>query len=457
MKTIYSKILAMVTLIIVSSCNLDDIESPNAPTVDSFLNDASEADVKLLAVGLEAVMRNDLEFHYQTVSIIGREYLDLTQVDPRYTGELLKGPLDNNGFLTTRAFAAWYKIVQSANLLITAVENSAVGFSDETKNGYYGYANTMKAYALMMVANRQWTNGIRVDVGDGNNLGVFVTYEDALVEVMALLNTANTQLGSADPELGFALSDGFGETGVMVLVGEQMEKETFLMTSGFAKFNRAIAARVAIYQGEKSMALTLLNNSFFDMTADLAIGTHHIFGSGGNDIMNAQFYIPNQDRYMAHDSFVADAEMGDNRLSKVQLFDPEDDPDEGPVTVSFDGLSADYQVVIYSSNTSPIDIVRNEELVLLYAEANIGTNNAEAVAALNVIRNAAGLAAYSGGMTDTKLETEMLAQRRYSLFGEGHRWIDLRRLGRIGEIPLDRAGDNALDAFPTPVTEGGGL
>ena len=93
---------------IISSCSLDEIENPNAPTVDSFSNGASQADIQLLATGLEAIMRSDLAFHYDTVSILGREYYDLSGVDPRYTGEKVKGPLDNNGFLTTRSYAAWY-------------------------------------------------------------------------------------------------------------------------------------------------------------------------------------------------------------------------------------------------------------------------------------------------------------------------------------------------------------
>ncbi len=443
MKSIYNKLFIATILIGLSACTLDEVENPNAPTYGSFLDGASQADCQLLAVGLEAVMRNDLEFHYQTVSIIGREYYDLTGVDPRFTGELLKGPLDNNGFLTTRAYAAWYKIVQSANLVITAVENSAAGFDDATKNGYYGYANTLKAYALSMVANRQYDNGIRIDVSDPDNLGDFVSYSDALTEIMGILNDANTQLGAAGAEFDFPLSAGFSG---------------FDTPDTFAEFNRALAARVAIYQGNKALALTLLGDSFFDLTGDQSVGVSHVFGLTGNDIANAQFYIPNQDRFMAHDSFVADAEAGDSRLSKVQLFDPDDDPDMGPITITFDDLSADYQAVVYSSNTDPIDIIRNEELILLYAEANIGTDNFEALDALDEIRNAAGLGnSTADPFDDDEVLDELLTQRRYSLFGEGHRWVDLRRYDRLDEIPLDRTGDNALSAFPTPVTENASL
>ena len=40
----------------------------------------------------------------------------------------------------------------------------------------------------------------------------------------------------------------------------------------------------------------------------------------------------------------------------------------------------------------------------------------------------------------TALETEILYQRRYSLWLEGHRWVDARRTGRLNEIPLYENG-----------------
>jgi starch-binding outer membrane protein, SusD/RagB family len=435
MKNIYIKIILFCAVMIFSGCQLDEIENPNAPTVDSFSEGASQADVQLLAIGLEAVMRSDLEFHYDTASILGRDYYDLTGVDPRYTQELLKGPLDNNGFLTTRAYAAWYKIVKSANILITAVENSSAGFDDDVKNGYYGYAKTLKAYALLMVANRQYTNGIRIDVADPDNPGPNVGYDEALTAIMALLNEANSNLSSASSSFDFPLSSGFAG---------------FDDTTTFSEFNRAIAARTALYQGNNSAVLTLLNGSFFNLADNLWNGPAHVFGLTGNDILNAQFHVLDQSgqEFMIHDSWIADAEIGDTRVTDKSFLLTSG-------TTTFDGLSADYQVALYNSNTDPVYLIRNEELVLMYAEANIGTNNTEAVNAIDVVRTAAGLANYSGGMTDSDLLDEVLMQRRYSLFAEGHRWIDLRRMGKLNStyVPLDRVGDNVIDAFPTPFTE----
>ncbi len=435
LKNKISILILVFTAVFFTSCELEDLPNENAPTLESFADGASQADVQSLAVGLEAVMRNDLEFHYQTISYIGREYYDLTGTDPRYTGELLKGPLDNNGFLTTRAYSAWYRVVKAANVLVTAVENSEAGFSDATKRSYYGYANTIKAYALLMVANRQFSNGIRVDVADPDNLGPFLGYPEALTAIRNLLNDANSDLTNGGGTFDFPISSGY---------------DGFATPATFATFNRALAARVALYQGNKSDALSLLGNSFFDISGALNVGVAHVFGATGNDVLNAQFYVLGQSgqEYMIHNSWIADAEAGDTRVANKSFM--------LPTPRMFDDLTATHQMALYTSNTDPVYLIRNEELILIYAEANIGTNNAEAVNAINVIRNAAGLANYSGATTDAALELEVLNQRRYSLIGEGHRWVDLRRTGRLNDInflPLDRMGDNALDAFPTPFSE----
>jgi starch-binding outer membrane protein, SusD/RagB family len=109
---------------------------------------------------------------------------------------------------------------------------------------------------------------------------------------------------------------------------------------------------------------------------------------------------------------------------------------------------------VYTSSTAPIPIIRNEELILIYAEANIQNNDfTDAVTALNIIRTGHGLPIYSGMVDQPSLITEMLNQRRYSLFDEGHRWVDIRRYNLLNILPIDRPGDNVWSEFPLPVSE----
>ena len=418
-----------------TSCNVDEVLNPNSPTVESFESGATLADLQLLGQGLNAVIRNDMQFHYWTTSIIGREYYDLRGTDPRYTSELLGqngGNLDNNGFLTTRTYFGRYRSVRNAILLKTAVANTVASLTQSQSNALAGFANTIIAYELLLEATRQHDNGIRLDVDDVNNLGPFTgSFQESLAGIKNILDEGFSQLSGPAEDVVFNLS------GFESIPGSDVE--------ALAQFNRAIAARVAIYQNDKSGALGALNSSFMDMNGDMSIGGYYSFGGAtGNDLPNPLFYVPGVDNYMAHPSWVADAEDGDTRLSKVS---------ETGETITLDGLSGSALVSIYASNSSPASMIRNEELILIAAEANIGSNNAAAVDAINAVRVAAGLAPYSGGMDDASLVDELLRQRRYSLFGEGHRWIDLRRYNRLDEIPLDRAGDKVHIEFPRPASE----
>lgn len=173
----------------------------------------------------------------------------------------------------------------------------------------------------------------------------------------------------------------------------------------------------------------------------------HVFSTASGDQLNRFFLAPNAtgEVRVAHPDFITDGVAGDTRLQKASLRN-------APATQS--GLSSNYDVAVYKSNVAPIPIIRNEELILLYAEAKIQTNVLpDAVVAINRIRTGNNLVVYGGGVTAAALTNEMLEQRRYSLFCEGHRWVDMRRYNRLAELPLDRPGDDVWPAFPIPFAE----
>jgi hypothetical protein len=130
---------------------------------------------------------------------------------------------------------------------------------------------------------------------------------------------------------------------------------------------------------------------------------------------------------------------------------------EVKLSAPYQGLTSKYKFKMYDSNTNsaPVPIIRNEELILLRAEANIGLGNLpEAVKDLNFIRtNSGGLPARTD-LDASNILDELLKQRRYSLLFEGgHRWIDMRRYGKLNELPLDLPTFHVHDKFPIPVAE----
>ena len=89
------------------------------------------------------------------------------------------------------------------------------------------------------------------------------------------------------------------------------------------------------------------------------------------------------------------------------------------------------------------------------AEANIGLGNrAAAIADLNFVRtNAGGLPPLAADFSGD-LITEVLYDRRYSLFFEyGHRWVDARRYNRLGELRKQLPTHRVFPLVPIPVDE----
>jgi len=313
--------------------------------------------------------------------------------------------------------------------LIDAAANSTF-ITDAERKGYSGFAKTIKAYQLLLLLNLTNNNGIRIDVSDPDNPGPVVMHDDALVAIAALLNEGNVELGSV--QVSFPLSSGF---------------VAFNSAAGLAKVNRALAARVAVYQKQWATALTALNESFYNLNGNFNVGVFDVFGNGSGDQLNPAFIPQNQagEVRVAHPSYSSEIEANDNRIVKATLRN---------APASNSGLSSDRDVWVYTSSTAPVPIVRNEELILINAEANIQLNNLQpAVNAINIIRKGHNLPDYSGALTQPALIDEMLKQRRFSLFFEGHRWVDLRRYNRLATLPVDRAGDDVWVEFPLPSTE----
>ncbi|TVZ52959.1 RagB/SusD family nutrient uptake outer membrane protein [Dokdonia sp. Hel_I_53] len=430
-----SKALAIsATLLIVTSCSLDEVIDPDGPSVDGVIQNATRGQLNELVVGVESTLRNGIAVETTASGTMARE-LYLFDADPRNTGDLLGKDgiqLDNNSFYSTTQWNGSYRCIKNANLLIEAATNSN-NIDEQERNGYTGFAKTLIAYELIQMIKSYGT--ARVDTANPENLGPLLSESEVLSFVRNLLDEANQELNNS--EIIFTLSSGFD--------GDFT----------FSEFNRAIAAMAAVYDGDGNGALTALDNSYFSINGDLTTGPKHIFGAGGGNQLNGLFKAPsntvedqnNGDNIIVHDSWINDAESGDSRVTTKTALRP--DP-----TASVDGLTGAYETRLYSSQTAPIDILRNEELILIYAEASILAGNFDdAVTALSRIRTSATLDPYTGDESEAALTSELLRQRRYSLWAENSRLYDVRRYNLEGSLPIDRSGDQVFTTLPVPLAE----
>ena len=437
MKNILLK-LQLLTLVVgmlmVSSCDVDPVFDLDNPSLAALTSDPDAAQLQVLVTGLEARHRNYFGSATQMFGSFGREVWAYFGSDPRFISHWLGvGVSDtyNDFFASNGTYLTPYVAVKQANVLIDAA-NASTKITAEQRSGYLGFAKTIKGFQLLWPLLQQYQNGIRVDVADPLNPGPIVSYDEALQAIRAILDEGFSDLQKAGNSFNFTLTSGWAG---------------FDDPANMAKVNRAIAARAALYANDFAAAKTACEQSFMDLNVDAStadkmwMGPKLVYGESP-DINNPLFYVfdqPTNTILICHPAWVEDALPGDARLNKVieRVNNPVTNP--GLKDSNGDLLEGRYQDNRWASNTSPIPFIRNEELILIYAEAQLMTGSpADAVNTINIVRNTWGVGDYTGGTSQDELIEEILFQRRYSLWAEaGHRWVDLRRTGKLDADHVD--------------------
>lgn len=107
-----------------------------------------------------------------------------------------------------------------------------------------------------------------------------------------------------------------------------------------------------------------------------------------------------------------------------------------------------------------LKLIRLSEMYMIMAEASIAEDNLTAAAnyvhAVRQARATEGSVAVPSYAGATEAWADVLKERRIELFAEGHRYVDLRRLGAKANVSIDRdVRDNELpsEATTLPITD----
>jgi hypothetical protein len=434
---------AAVLSVLLAACESDlQVPDYNNPSLEELEGAPTRAAIAAGATGLIIGGRDEIDDrngYLSLLGILGRESYNFDGADPRFVTEMLESPLSaSSPAFGGNLWAERYRNIRTGTIVLNGLER-VTGLSDEEREATRGFVKTMQAHELLLLVNTRDANGVALDfdrepTADPAPLS---TRTEALERVIGLLTEARTHLAAAGAVFPFGLGSGF---------------EGFDTPATFLRFNRALEARVEVYRGNHAAALAALGQSFITTDAgQLDLGVYHAFGGGSGDSPNELFDPGETPDILAHPSIVTDApRRADGSLdlraqAKIRTL---------PQSQTTRGITTGIAFTIYDDLTAPIPIIRNEELILLRAEANIGTGNAAAALNdLNFIRvNAGGLAPLTSPAQATL--DEVLLQRRYSLLFEGgHRWIDLRRTGRLAQLPLDRPSHTRNEMFPIPEAE----
>lgn len=432
-KTLGVLLLATLPL---GACGDLTVPDYNNPSIEDLEANPTPASVRAASTGLLIGARaniTDRTGYVAMMGVLGREAYILDVSDPRYITELLVGPISSSGAFGAGLWTARYQNIRNANIVLSALDRVA-GFTEPQKEAIRGFAKTIQALDFLLVINSRDTNGAPIEVGGSiDQLAEIASKQAVFAHIVSLLTQAEAHLQAGGAAFPFPLSSGF--TGFNT-------PETFL------QFNRALRARVEAYRGGYPAAIQALQGSFVSTSAPLTLGVYHTFDAGSDapNQLNSTFFF-------VHPRIVQDAERrpnGEPDLRVQQKVGPHPEPTE------LLGIGSNLEFRLYPAVSTSVPIIRNEELILLRAEARWFTNDrAGALADLNFIRvNSGGLAPIDMLATDAEFITQLLRQRRYSLLFEGgHSLIDYRRFGRLQELPRDLPSHTFIPAFLVPEAE----
>jgi hypothetical protein len=436
---------AAAALFALGACASKDLQitNPNVVSVDGAAGDPQA--VQLLATGVLNDFRGSRAGYISETCRFGRECYSFPPQEGRNTTHYLIGitvngqqALDPSGFAVGEWGTQYNALRDIYNFKKTT--STATSLSTAQKAAALGFAQTLEAEELFEVISTRDTLGAIVEIKDvASTLAPFVSRDSVYKYILATLDAGATSLAAGGAAFPFSLHSGFAG---------------FNTPTTFVQFNRALKARAAAHYatlggGATAWAASLAANaaSFLNAGATTAAafnaGPFQPYGPAP-DSPNGLNQVNNTDLY-AHTSLLADAQLKadgtpDNRYAtKVRTGLPSRQgpianggPTSGSSTLGFS---------IWPNNAAPIPIIRNEELILLRAEAKLGTGDkAGAIADLNIVRtNSGGLPAstLTAASSNDDIVNGLLYEKRYSLLMEGHRWIDARRYGKLSTIPLD--------------------
>lgn len=443
-----TKLLIALAVLGSGACDFN-ITDPNQP--GPIGNNPSASEVGAAVVGIILSARGDAADWNLDAGILGREAFRFDGSDPRFISEFLNGPLDPGG----GAFGGdhWieeYAGIRSTNDLLNVI-GTATRLSVAEQSGSRGVAETFQAYEFVMILMGHSEDSIPIAV----NLAItdppapLVSNAAAFTFVSDLLDSGNVHLTAGGSAFPYALPAGFAG---------------FDTPAGFARFNRALKAAVEVYRGSLgcgapcyTTAKTLLEGgaTFIDTsaTADLNAGAFFNYSTNNKDAPNPLFQNPQTGENFVNPRILdsADTKVGgglDNRYT-AKVIDRD--------TATTEGLTSFLGWIRYPTSSATLPLIRNEELILLRAEANNGLAlGLLAANDVNYVRvTSGGLAPIAGlgALTQAQILGAILHERMYSLLYEGHRWFDLRRNARLGAYLKDRATDQVFATLPVPRNE----
>jgi hypothetical protein len=435
------------------------VEPENSATTDALAGDLTSAGIQTLALGVlaadRALVRGDLTY-FTITAIYARDAYRIDPNEPRYVSETLGGQPDPGSFAGGGGWTNGFVAIRAANSLLTALPGAADNqITAPQRNVTTGLIQTMKALDYYRVLELRDTIGVPIQAIATDSVPALSCKANVLDYIAAVLDSGYTSLTAspAATQLPFAPPTGFTAFG-----------RNYRTAGNLALLNRGLRGKVDVYRGLQhtspvagafTAAITELTQALGGAapgavpSANFATGAYVTFVPGGTEGAANPL---SDSRVGVNPKAQAALQAGDTRATKII----------SRATLSGQGLTTTLtysgaSTAIAANLSRPIAILRDEEVVLLRAQAYIEANQlANATADLNSVRTSYGLAPYTVFADQASARAALLYEKRYSLFFEGpQRLVDLRAYGQLkaGITPAEVSGDPFNTAFPIPKAE----
>jgi hypothetical protein len=427
-------------------CQASDLNvpSPNSATVSGATSDPTA--LQLLFTGLFSDIRGQRANMIQESMVFGREGYTLSPQDGRFATVPLIGvvvggvtKIDPAVGFANNPWAGEYGVLRDLFNFKNAISGAGT-LTTAQKAALLGVAQTFDAYMMADLVQAHDSLGAITEIkADASQLAPFVSRDSVYKFIIGSLQQAVTNLNAGGATFAYKLPPGFAG---------------FDTPATFVKFTQALLAKEEAHYATAgggssawAAAVTALNASFLNLNATTRtafdVGPFNTYGVAP-DSPNGLTQATNTNLY-AHMSLQRDAQLkangqpDDRYTAKIRTGLP---ARSGPVAAGLPTTeTTTLGFSIWPAQNSPISILRNEELILLHAEAMLATGNkAAAITDINTVRvNSGGLppTTLTASSSDDAVLNGILYEKRYSTLMEGNRWIDMRRYNKLDQLPLD--------------------
>ena len=456
-------IFALLTgVMVTASCKDSTSVNPkDAPEAEALAGELTKGTLQTLAIAQLAADRATFvgtgSAYPILANIYSRDIYRLDPSEPRYLNETIVGAPDRGSFAGGGGWAGQYVTIRTSNTLLTALANPRPGvFSAAELSAIRGFAQTYKAIAYYRLVEMRDTIGVALQGDDPTNIVPLdiICKKNMNNYVAALLDSANTNLVAAG-NITFPWS-AF-PTGMFAFGRNYRSVPNFIL------FNRGWKGKVDFYRGLDHQAPqpALFTTAIAELTqalggaaagavptANFTFGMYYVFVPAGTEAAPN----PYSDTRIGINPALDSVRPGDTRASKIV---------NRSTAATIQGITLTKtllrSVPSAANQSAPIPVLRDEELVLLRAQAEFEAGQfANGYLDLNSVHTFYGNAAYVPSVLIEQARSDLLYDKRYSLLGEGvQRLVDLRAYSRLNaaNYPKQTATDAYNTAFPIPKAE----